>query len=270
MNPKETHAVLIHGWGSSARTWQTVSWPQAWHVHAYELPGHGARNEEGPWSIPFAAQDLLGFLREVLPQGARAILVGHSMGGQVSMLVHAQHPELVSGEVVIDPAYNGGDSAAQIAETRRTLASLRRDPHGTMTQFARSAFSGYLGAQQRRTILDDVLRTNATALSDYFKSEYLGHDSFGLHRDTLRVARHRTRPVLGFYPSAQRGDLELAANPERLDVQVSVWGTDHGHFMHVEDPVRFSSETVTWAIRRGLATSQDELAAPSRPLDVHA
>ena len=42
------------------------------------------------------------FIREVV--GSPGVLVGNSMGGMVSLLLAAAHPELVAGLVLIDPS----------------------------------------------------------------------------------------------------------------------------------------------------------------------
>lgn len=33
---------------------------------------------------------------------------------------------------------------------------------------------------------------------------------------------------------------------------MEIWSGGHGHFMFLEDPVRFVDEVVSWAISRGL------------------
>ncbi|PJM73752.1 hypothetical protein CS006_00760 [Bifidobacterium primatium] len=258
MSSSATYAVLVHGWGGSPKTWEPVRWPESWKVLAYTLPGHAERAQEGPWTIPSAAEDLAAYIRENVPTGARTLLIAHSMGGQLSMLVNADHPELIDGEVVIDPAYNGDDSPADVERMRRTLDAFRADPHGAMNEFIQGAFSKYLPDESRRAIMDDADRTNGTALADYFSSEYLEEGSFGLRGHTPEVAKRRTRPVLGFYTSQSRGDYERACDPEGLDVEISLWASDHGHFMHMEDPGRFSDETVRWAVEHGLADTSGD------------
>ncbi|NMM94120.1 alpha/beta hydrolase [Bifidobacterium sp. DSM 109957] len=133
--------VLVHGWGSSPRTWEGIVWPEGWRILPYTLPGHGNRRDEGSWTIPSASEDLVGFIRQSVPAGERVLLIGHSMGGQLTAMVQAQHPELVLGEVVIDPAYGGDDSPAAVAQMMSQLEAMRSDPLGTLLQFSARCFN---------------------------------------------------------------------------------------------------------------------------------
>lgn len=239
-------AVLVHGWGSSPRTWAGIDWPRGWRMLPYTLPGHGVRHDEGPWTIPSAAEDLVRYIRSQVPEGQRVLLIAHSMGGQLTALVNAGHPELVLGEAVIDPAYGGGDSPVKLVAM---LEALRRDPHGTMAGFITGAFSPYLSQEDSEVILEDSEATNGIAFADYYESEYLADHSFGLRRDTPSITMRRTRPVLGIYATQARGQMERDVDPAELDVTVSVWEDGHGHFLHREDSARFVDELTQWAGR---------------------
>jgi pimeloyl-ACP methyl ester carboxylesterase len=72
-------------------------------VLALDLAGFGhTRSGRRSTSVQANAQLLLRFLDEVA--GTPAILVGNSMGGLISILLAAQHPEAVAGLVLVDPA----------------------------------------------------------------------------------------------------------------------------------------------------------------------
>ncbi|MFW0794108.1 alpha/beta hydrolase [Gordonia sp. CPCC 205515] len=94
--------VLVHGWTCSTTFW----YPQINHladrqpVVAYDQRGHGA-SELGRArpTIAMLGQDLDAVLREVVPDGRRAVLVGHSMGGMTIMSWAAQFPDRVSSTV---------------------------------------------------------------------------------------------------------------------------------------------------------------------------
>ena len=240
-------AVLVHGWGGSPRTWNGIAWPEHWRILPYTLPGHGHRHDDGPWTIPAAAEDLADYIRGSVPAGERVLLIGHSMGGQLTAMVQATHPELVLGEVVIDPAYGGDDSPVDVADMVAQLEAMRNDPFGTLFQFIEGAFSPYLPQAARDIIRQDIAATNPTAFGDYFESEYLAEESFGLRTDTPTVTMRRTRPVLGIYGSEARGAMEREVDPVGLDVSLSVWQGGHGHFLHMEDPQRFVRCVEEWS-----------------------
>ncbi|GAB88938.1 alpha/beta fold hydrolase [Gordonia rhizosphera] len=94
--------VLVHGWTCNTGYW----YPQINHlaptrpVVAYDQRGHG-RSELGRTrpTIAMLGRDLDAVLAEVVPEGRRAVLVGHSMGGMTIMSWAAQHPDTVASRV---------------------------------------------------------------------------------------------------------------------------------------------------------------------------
>ena len=97
--------VLVHGLGGSCLNWCLLA-PHLVtraRVVALDLAGFGLTHPRGRSTTVQANAALLDrFLRTVV--GAPAILVGNSMGGMVSILESARHPEAVAGLVLVDPS----------------------------------------------------------------------------------------------------------------------------------------------------------------------
>lgn len=129
--------VLIHGIGSSADTWGDL--PEMWadaglRVLAIDLPGHG-ESSRGPGdyslgAMACAVRDLM-----VAEEVDRAHLVGHSLGGGVTLQCAYQFPERVDA-IVLEAsgglgqetflglraaALPGADSVLRLAVNDRTL-----------------------------------------------------------------------------------------------------------------------------------------------------
>ncbi len=100
--------VLVHGLGGSHLNWDTFApllQPHA-RVLAIDLPGFGRSEPGGRRATVHANLEVLHrFLVEVA--GEPAVLIGNSMGGMISILEKAAHPETVSGLVLLDPAIPG-------------------------------------------------------------------------------------------------------------------------------------------------------------------
>ncbi len=98
-------AVLVHGLGGSSLNWLSVA-PRLARTHrvlAPDLPAHGLTPLAGRSASVHEVRHLLHrFVAEVA--GGRAVLVGNSMGGMLSILVADDHPEAVDGLALLNPA----------------------------------------------------------------------------------------------------------------------------------------------------------------------
>lgn len=90
--------VLIHGAAWTRAQWlpQTQALSDAFRVAALDLPGHGARAAE-LFRLASATQAVEEVIAQASESGARALVVGHSLGGYVAMAHAAAHPEQVAG-----------------------------------------------------------------------------------------------------------------------------------------------------------------------------
>ncbi len=96
--------LLLHGYAGSARWWTRNIQPLAvaHTVFALDLPGFGACRMPGPYTFARTVSLLASWMERngIGP----AVLVGHSMGGQLAMLVTAAHPNRIARMVLIGSA----------------------------------------------------------------------------------------------------------------------------------------------------------------------
>jgi esterase len=94
--------VILHGLLGSTRNWTTIARQLGEHysVHCLDLRNHG----DSPHADSMRWSDLSSdILRYVDEQGLqRFVLMGHSLGGKVSMRFAVDHPKRVAGLVVVD------------------------------------------------------------------------------------------------------------------------------------------------------------------------
>jgi pimeloyl-ACP methyl ester carboxylesterase len=151
--------VLTHGFASSSHMFAaTVPALAADHtVIAWDLPGHGrsdAPDDVSAYSVASFLDAMLGLVDEVGAE--RAVFLGHSLGGYLSLQMALAHPERIAGLVLVDtgPGYRN-DAArddwnrmagayASVLE-RKGLAGLPRGVeltsgvHSTATGLAHAA-----------------------------------------------------------------------------------------------------------------------------------
>jgi pimeloyl-ACP methyl ester carboxylesterase len=104
--------VLMHGGLVDARFLAPNLPPLAdrFHVYTPERRGHGHTPDvEGPITYQLMAEDTIAFLEQVVR--APAVLVGHSDGAFVAMLVAMQRPELVSRLALISGGFDKSGEA---------------------------------------------------------------------------------------------------------------------------------------------------------------
>lgn len=98
--------LLVHGLGQNGFTdWVGIlpELAREYHVVALDLPGFGySDSPSGKYSPSHYAR----VLKAMLDRHARgpAVVVGHSMGGAVSLRLAAEHPELISRLILVDAA----------------------------------------------------------------------------------------------------------------------------------------------------------------------
>lgn len=94
--------MLLHGLFGSASNWGTVAGRlrSDYRVIVPDLRNHGQSPHDTDFSYPAMVDDLLGLMDA---QGiAKAVLVGHSMGGKVAMHCALTCPDRVLGLAVVD------------------------------------------------------------------------------------------------------------------------------------------------------------------------
>lgn len=96
--------VLVHGLGSSPRVWaEMMKAVPGYRYHLVHMAGMGGKdkgaNGDGPVAAPVAEEIARYIASEKLNKPA---VIGHSMGGTISMMLAARHPDAVSKVMVVD------------------------------------------------------------------------------------------------------------------------------------------------------------------------
>jgi pimeloyl-ACP methyl ester carboxylesterase len=129
-NPDAPTLVLVHGNRDHARSWDWVARAlrQDWHVVAPDLRGHGDSDwvQGGPYAIADFVLDLANLIDALGP--GPVTLVGHSLGGSVTVMYSGVYPERVQKLVSIEGL---GPPPAMIERMRA------RPPHERMQDWVR-------------------------------------------------------------------------------------------------------------------------------------
>ncbi len=99
--------VLVHGLTDDGRTWPDLvdRWAGTWDLHALDLRGHGTSPRFTDDELPRSPEVMLDDLLDVLDaQPEPVALVGHSLGGLLSLRASLARPAKVRALVLEDPA----------------------------------------------------------------------------------------------------------------------------------------------------------------------
>lgn len=141
--------VFLHGFGQTRGSWRATARRMAergWRSTLYDSRGHGdsGREPDGKYVL----DDLVTDLRKVMAaQPQPPVLIGASMGGLVSMITVADHPDLACRALIlvdITPRW-------ETAGVDRILAFMRAFPHGFASLGeAAAAIAAYVPQRARR------------------------------------------------------------------------------------------------------------------------
>lgn len=128
---------------------------------ALDLRGHGDSDpaDDNDYRIENLADDVAAAADQ---SGLRRfVLAGHSLGALVAIEYAGRHPERVAGLLLVDP--NGDQSGLPREEIDPTLAAVREDPLGEITDHFRQLVLGG-DPDAGRWVLDDLLLTAEDAI----------------------------------------------------------------------------------------------------------
>lgn len=98
--------ILIHGFASSTFTWKKImpELAKSYHVFAIDVPGFGFSDkpEDFPYGVEGYGKTVFNFMDQKKIE--KAIFVGNSMGGSISLWIAIHHPERITCLILLDAA----------------------------------------------------------------------------------------------------------------------------------------------------------------------
>jgi sigma-B regulation protein RsbQ len=136
----EPTLVFLHAWCSDRESWkhQLDAFAGDHRVVAIDMGGHGQSGKDRKqWSVTGLAGDVEAVVKKVGLK--RVILVGHSMGGPVSLEVAKRMPGTVVGVVGVDTLHNAEYKFPE-DQSKKFLEGFETDFKGTMRLGMRGMF----------------------------------------------------------------------------------------------------------------------------------
>ncbi len=228
--------ILLHGWLGSWGLWQETMAYLGHYYRTYALDFWGF-GESGKKRNTYAVQDFTQLVNQFMDQLGiyRAPLVGHSMGGTVSLSVAIQFPERISKVVVIgSPIVGSSLSLLLKLFGRRPIASLTYHNLWALKLGFRILAPMY----SRDPLWPDMMARDIsrTTLESFLLS------IASLRNTDLRLHLHQIQiPAMGMF-----GHRDVVVNPNQWKPMLA--GIPHarieqfenaGHFIMLDEPQKF-------------------------------
>jgi pimeloyl-ACP methyl ester carboxylesterase len=228
--------ILLHGWLGSWGLWQeTMGYlGRYYRTYAMDFWGFG---ESGKKRDTYAVQDFVSLVNQFMEQLGimHAPLVGHSMGGTVSLSVAIRYPERVSKVVVVGSPIVGSSLAIPLKLAGyRPIAFMLFNMMGTF-RFAMKVASPIICRDERFAAMMDRDLSRTTVESFLLSIASLRRTDLRPMLDQIKV------PAMGIY-----GDHDVIVHPKQWQpmqkgipqAQIERF-PNAGHFPMLEEPKDF-------------------------------
>ncbi|MBL0388722.1 alpha/beta hydrolase [Tumebacillus sp. ITR2] len=156
--------VLIHGNVASARWWDHIFAPLAekFTVVRVDLRGCGQSEPAGGNSVPQYAADVKALLEEL--GKTQVTLVGHSMGGAISMELAVTAPHLLEGMVLINSSPAEG---LVTPDERKPLVEMMTKDRNLMKMSLAAVVPTAASGEFFELLVEDAMIAGPTAVPNY-------------------------------------------------------------------------------------------------------
>lgn len=169
--PGRLPIVFSHGNGFPAGTYRLLfdAWRAAGHeVHAIERLGHDPRFPvTSNW--PHLRDELVAFIESRV--GGAALLVGHSLGGILSVIAAAERPDLAAGVVLLDAPVIAGWRAHSL-QLMKASGLMRRVSPGRIARTRRQAWPTHVAVHEHFARKAAFARWDPRVLADYLAAGF--------------------------------------------------------------------------------------------------
>ena len=165
-------AMLLHGWGCSARMMGSVSdlLAQGMRVAAIDFPGHGKEGKAlpppQPWGVPEYMEMTAAIIRRL--ELAPCDIVAHSFGARVAILLASTYPELVGRMILTGAAGIKKPKTGRATARQRLYKGLR----GAMNAMEKTHLFGDLPDRGREALVQKFGSPDYRVLSPQMRQTF--------------------------------------------------------------------------------------------------
>jgi len=128
-DPELPCLVLLHGGAAHAHWWSFIApqFTQHYYVIAPDLSGHGDSGRRERYSMEQWADEVMAVASHAAAQPG-PIVIGHSMGGHVAVVIAARYGDDLGGAIIVDSPVRQADPESQEGERGRMFRNPKTYP----------------------------------------------------------------------------------------------------------------------------------------------
>ena len=121
--------IFVHGGSAHAHWWAHLApfFTERYHPVAIDMSGHGDSGRRHSYAFDLWAREIMA-VREACEMETPPVLVGHSMGGFISIVTAALHGERLRGAVIVDSPVREPDPEREEAVRGRAFRNPKTYP----------------------------------------------------------------------------------------------------------------------------------------------
>ena len=226
--------VFVHCWAGNRTFWagQLDDFARVCRVVSLDLPGHGESGKDREsWHIEDLGADVAKVVTK-LELGKNVVLIGHSMGGPVSLAAAALLPGKVRAVIGVDTLHDLTKPMAKEA-VAPLVAGFQKDFAGQMRSAITWMFGSRADSAECQWVIAQAQRTDPKVAIALF-ADFPALDQAALMKRCRVPVRCINAAPVGNNPKTNRdgnrgfGDFDVTYMP------------DVGHFLQIEAPQKFN------------------------------
>ena len=227
--------VLLHGYLESLYVWDDFVGLLTPHMRviAVDIPGHGISEVKGEVHTMEMVAEVLRDMLDALGI-ERVTMVGHSMGGYVSLAFCAAYAERLDGVVLLSSSPNP-DTELKRENRRREIALVRAGKKDALARVAPEAGFAEQNRRRLKSYIDDLVEQVHITEDEGIVALLGGMIERKDQNEMLRNSSVRQLFILGKkdgYIPVEAAEEFIAKNPQ---AEV-VWLEESGHMGFIEQP----------------------------------
>ena len=227
--------VLLHGYLESMYVWDdfTSLLTPSVRVITVDIPGHGISEVKGEVHTMEMVADVLYEMLNSLGI-EKVTMVGHSMGGYVSLAFCARYPEQLEGLVLLSSSPNP-DTDLKKENRRREIALVRAGKKDALARVAPEAGFAEHNRRRLKSYIDDLTECVHITEDDGIVALLGGMIERADQNEMLRKCNVSQLFIMGkhdAYIPVEAAEAIIANNPQ---AEVA-WLENSGHMGFIEEP----------------------------------